>query len=139
MAGSLTNYAKELILDALFRNTGTMPTNVYLGLSTSTIDETTSLSSITEENDAGYVRREVTFSTPTQSGSGPAEVENEAQIEFGPWSVSADNPIIYAFLCDAEMGTSGNIIAYFELSSAKEPSAGENLLVAIGNCNFSLS
>ena len=138
MAGSLTDYAEELVLNALFRNTGTMPSGVFLGLSTSVVEETSLLSSITEENDAGYSRKTVTFSAPVQSGSGPAEVENDAQIEFGPWSAAADQPITHAFLCDVETGTAGNIIAYFELSAAKQPGAGESLLVAIGNCNFSL-
>ena len=137
MAGSLTDYAEELVLNALFRNTGTMPTNVYLGLATSIVDETSTLADITEEDDSGYARQETTFSAPVQS-TGPAEVENDAQIEFGPWSAAADNPINYAFLCDAETGTTGNILAYFELPSPKQPGAGESLLVTIGNCSFSL-
>jgi len=138
MAGCLTDYAEELVLNALFRNTGTMPTNVYLGLATSIVDETSTLADITEEDDSGYARKAVTFSAPVQSGTGSAEVENDAQIEFGPWSAAADQPITHAFLCDAETGTSGNVIAYFEFSAAKQPGAGESLLVAIGNCTFSL-
>ena len=138
MAGSLTDYAEELALNMLFRNTGTMPSAIYLGLSTSLVDETSTLASITEEDDSGYARQTVTFAAPAQSGTGPAEVENDAQIEFGPWTVAADLPITHAFLCDAETGTSGNILAYFDLPSSKQPGAGESLLVTIGNCSFSL-
>ena len=138
MAGSLTDYAEELALNMLFRNTGTMPTSTYLGLATSTVTEEDDLSTITEEDDPGYSRKEVTFNEPVQSETGPAVVESKTQIEFGPWSEDADNNIIYGFLCDAKTGTTENILVPFELPSHKKPSAGESLIVTIGNCSFSL-
>lgn len=137
MAGSLSNAGEELALNMLFRNTGTKPSAVYLGLATSAVGESDGLGDITEEDDAGYSRLEVTFGAPSQV-EGAATVENSAQLEFGPWSAEADNAITHAFLCDAETGTSGDILAWFELPNSKQPVSGESLIVTVGDCKFDL-
>jgi len=101
MAGSLTNIGEELMLNLVFRSTGTAPTNIYLGLatndvSTETLEDTSVFADVIEEDDAGYIKQEVIFNAPTQV-SGKATIDNNADLEFGPWSADADSAITYAF------------------------------------------
>ena len=137
MAG-LTNEGEELALNLLFRNTGEIPTNVYLGLATASIDDTDTLSSITEENDANYNRQEINFSAPEQI-SGDGTIKNNSEIVFGPWSADADNPITHAFITDASSGTTGKLLSAFELPESKQPSAEETTKVPLEECVQSIN
>lgn len=141
MAGSLTDAGEMLALNLLFRNTGTMPSNIYLGLATATIDDTDDLSTITEEDDSAYARQAVTFTTPADNGSGAMEITNDAAIEFGPWGSVADNAVTYAFLTDAQTGNTtsdGDILAWFELPQSKTPASGETLTVPLNELVFDI-
>lgn len=138
---SLTNDGEKLVLNALFRNTGSLPTNIYLGLATNSfgsLDETVQLSDLTEVDDAGYERKEVIFTAPVESNDA-FQIENNAQIEFGPWAEDEDAGIVYAFLTDSQTGTSGIVIGLYEFTSAKTPLAGEAQIVTQGSCKFSIS
>lgn len=138
MAGNLTNIGEELALNMLFRDTGTMPSSIELGLATNDIDSSalgdeSTFSDVTEEDDEGYAKQEVTFTSPEQV-DGKATIENNAQLEFGPWSEDADNAITYAFLVD----NNDNLLGVFELPSEKQPLAGESIIITEGNCVFNL-
>lgn len=137
MAGQLSNAGEELALNMLFRNTGTKPTNVYLGLTTVAVAEANGLADITEEGDATYARQEITFAAPAQEG-GKGTVKNSAAINFGPWTANALAPITHAFITDVSTGTAGVILAYFTLPDAKSPVLGETLTVPIDNLVFDL-
>lgn len=140
MAGNLTNTGEELALNMLFRNTGTKPSNIYMGLATDTvgnIDESTGLSGITEVDDAGYQRLEVVFDAPVLD-AGKETIQNSAQLEFGPWDTDEDAGVTYAFLCDASSGTTGDLLALYELPSMKSPLSGESLIVTAGNLTFNI-
>lgn len=133
MAGNLANEGEELALNLLFRNTGEMPSNVYLGLATEEIVDEDTLSDITEENDANYERQELNFSSPSQE-EGKGTIKNDSEIEFGPWDSDADEKITYAFITDASSGTDGKLLSYFELPESKQPSAEETTKVPIEEC-----
>ncbi len=137
MAGSLTNYSEELILNILFRNTGVSPPGTYLGLSTSEILEDTLLDSIVEESDANYERKELLFTSPSQIAE-TAVVKNSNKVVFGPWSTDAAAPIIWAFICDEQVGVSGNILAYFKLPNVRQPAAGESLTILVDDCTLKI-
>lgn len=140
MPGSLTNEGEALALNLLLRNTGTMPTNIYIGLASNTagsIDETATLASLTEVDDVGYSRQEVVFNAPILI-SGKQTVDNNAQLEFGPWDSDEDAGVTYVFICDAETGTSGTLLGILELTTPKSPLAGESLTSAEGNCTFAI-
>jgi len=135
--GNLANEGEEFVINFLLRNTGTRPENVYLGLATAAIDDTGTLATITEEDDTAYARQAITFGAPAQN-LGKAETKNTAALEFGPWDAAASHSITYGFITDAASGTSGMIIAWFELAAAKQPSAGETLTVPIDDLVFDL-
>ena len=140
MAGSLSNSGEALALNMLFRNTGTSPSAIYLGLITDaagTLDESSGLADITEVDDVGYQRLEVVFDAPSLI-SGKQTIQNSSQLEFGPWDSDEDAGITYVFLCDAASGTTGDILGLFELPSVKSPLAGESLIVTAGNLSFNI-
>lgn len=136
----LTDAGEKLVLNALFRNTGTLPTNIYIGLATNTsgsLDETALFTDLIEVDDPGYERKEVIFDTPEIFNNAQA-VKNSTQIEFGPWAEDEDAGITYAFLTDSQTGTTGTLLALYPFASAKNPFAGEAQIVTQGSCIFSL-
>ena len=139
MAGSLADVGEALALNLLFRNTDASPTNVYLGLATSGILDSNSLAEIIEEDDGGYSRQVVTFTVPADNGAGAMEITNDGQIQFGPWASNADSAITHAFLTDVSSGTTGNLLAWFELPESKTPSSGETLTVPVNELIFSIA
>lgn len=137
MDGSLTNEGEKLALDLMFRGSNEQPTNIYLGLATdSSLEEDVTLADVTEIDDVGYARQEVVFGE-SQLVDGKQTIENSSQQEFGPWSEDEDIGAKYAFLTDTQTGTSGKILALYEITSAKTPSSGESLIVTVGNCGIS--
>jgi hypothetical protein len=135
MAGSLTQAGATLALNRVFRNTGTSPTALYLGLATVAVTATDTLSSITELTTAGYTRRSVAFDAPT--GSSPVSVDNTADVVFGPFTA---NPpaVAYAFLTDAASGTSGTIYARWTGSST-DAAITESITVRAGTLILNLT
>ncbi|KXS47192.1 MAG: hypothetical protein AWL62_2801, partial [Halanaerobium sp. T82-1] len=101
------------------------------------LDETVQLADLTEVDDAGYERKESVFTAPVINGDS-YEIENSAQIEFGPWAENEDIGITYAFLCDVASGTTGIVLGLYHFSSVKMPLAGEAQIITQGSCTFSI-
>jgi len=132
MAGELSNAGADLALNTLFR-TDTM----YLGLATATIDDTTDLSTVTEEDDANYERKTISFSAPTDVG-GKQTIKNSGAVAFDAWAENASSAISWAFITTVATLSSGNIIAYFALPTAKQPAAGETLTIPDEGCTYDI-
>lgn len=133
MAGELTTAGANLALNRTFRNTGTSPTTLYLGLATVALTDASTLGDITEVSTAGYARQAVVFTAPAGD---PSAIENTAQIDFGPFSA---NPpaVAFAFVTDAASGTSGTIYAFWSGTSV-DAGSGESIRVAAGDLDFTL-
>lgn len=133
MAGELTTAGANLALNRVFRNTGTSPTTVYLGLATAPLTDASTLADITELTTAGYARQAVTFTAP--SGD-PAAIENTAEIAFGPFTANPP-PLAYAFITDAASGTIGTIYAYWS-GIAVDVDINDEIVVSPGDLDFSI-
>jgi hypothetical protein len=138
MPGELSNAGADLALNRVFRNTGTSPTALYLGLATAAINDSSTLSTISEVTDSGYSRQAVTFSAPADDGAGKRVVKNSADITFGPWAANQPSAITYCFVTDVQTGTSGTIWAWWQLDAQKTPAAGETLRFPANNLTMSL-
>ncbi len=138
MAGELSTAGADLALNRVFRNTGTSPTALYLGLATAAINDDSTLSTISEVTDAGYARQAVTFTAPADDGTGKRVVKNSADVIFGPWAANQPTAITYCFVTDAASGTTGTIWAWWQLDASKTPAAGETLKFAANNLSMSL-
>ena len=135
MAGSLTNAGETLALNTVFRGTD----DIYVGLATSTITETDDLATIVEEDDANYIRELITFGLPIDDGAGGFKIENDNLIEFPAFNAAADNNITYAFITKEATATSGDIIAFADLGSGKQPGSGDKLYIPEGGLVITLN
>jgi hypothetical protein len=129
MAG-LTNFAEDLVLDWLFTtNSATRPTSWYVGLFTVAPGEG---GGGTEVSGNAYVREAATF---TVSGTAPTTAENASAIEF-PTATGNWGTIVAAGIFDAS--TSGNLIAFADLTASKTIQSGDVLRFNAGTLTITL-
>ena len=138
MSGKLTQYGANRAVQAGVGQGVTATAAMYFALITALPagPKTASLSSYAanEITTAGYSRQEVTWGAP--SGD-PSEIPNAAEIVFGPFS--ADPPSVqYAFLTDTSIGTSGNVMAYWEGDAAQDGGTGDSIRIAAGDLAISV-
>jgi len=136
MSGELANEGADLHLNIMYRNTGTAPTTVYLGLATVTITDTDTLATITEEDDASYARKAITFGAPADVG-GVETIKNSVAVAFDAWAADASE-ITDCFITNVASGTAGLLLNRFVLTTAKTPKAGETLTFPIDSLAFGM-
>lgn len=129
MAG-LSNFAEDLVLDWLFTTgTATRPTAWYVALYTVAPSES---GGGTEVSGGSYARQAATF---TVSGDTPTEAENASAIEF-PTATGSWGTIVAAGIFDAS--TSGNLIAFADLTASKTIDSGDVLRFNAGTLTITL-
>ena len=129
MAG-LTNYAEDLVLDWLFTTgSATRPTSWYVALYTVAPGEG---GGGTEVSVGSYARTAATF---TVSGTAPTTASNSAAVEFAEASGSWGT-IVAAGIFDAS--TSGNLIAFANLTTSKAIDTGDVLRFNTGEIDITL-
>lgn len=123
---ALSDYAENELLDHLL-GTGayTMPTTVYVGLSTGSFNDDNSGTELTGNN---YSRQSVSFGA---AASGTAS--NDAAVEFsaatGSWGV-----VSHFGLFDA--ASSGNLLIHGALTASKTIESGDILKLAVGDMDI---
>lgn len=123
---ALSDYAENELLDHLL-GTGayTMPTTVYVGLSTGSFNDDNSGTELTGNN---YSRKAVSFGA---AASGTAS--NDAAVEFsaatGSWGT-----VSHFGLFDASSG--GNLLIHGALTASKVIESGDILKLAIGDMDI---
>jgi hypothetical protein len=129
---SFTNYTENLALTWLFTgSSATRPTAWFVGLFTAAPSDT---GGGTEVSGSGYTR----IATGTLSGSGTATTfTNAAAIEFGAASGGNWGPIGWAAIFDAS--TSGNMIAWAPLTTAKAINDGDIFRIPANSLSITLS
>jgi hypothetical protein len=123
---ALSDYAENELLDHLL-GTGayTMPTTVYVGLSTGSFGDDNSGTELTGNN---YSRQSISFGA---AASGTAS--NDAAVEFsaatGSWGV-----VSHFGLFDA--ASAGNLLIHGALTASKTIETGDILKIAIGDMDI---
>lgn len=123
---AMSDYLENEILDHIL-GTGayTMPTTVYVGLSTGSFNDDNSGTELTGNN---YAREAITFGA---AASGVAS--NSAAVEFnaatGSWGT-----VSHFGLFDALSG--GNLLIHGALTASKVISSGDILKIAIGDMDI---
>lgn len=126
MAGNLTNYLENKILDHFLGTTAfAMPTPVYVGLFTVAPTDSTGG---TEVTGGSYARQTAVF-----SASSAGATSNSANIDFT--GMPAATTLAVA-LFDAS--TSGNMLVYGTLTTNKTTDAGDTLRIATGDLDISI-
>ena len=123
---ALSDYLENEILDHIL-GTGayTMPTTVYVGLSTGSFNDDNSGTELTGNN---YARESISFGA---AASGTAS--NNAAVEFnaatGSWGTVSHFGIFDAL-------TSGNLLIHGALTASKVIETGDILKIAIGDMDI---
>ena len=123
---AMSDYLELEVLDHIL-GTGayTMPTTVYVGLSTGSFNDDNSGTELTGNN---YARKSISFGA---AASGTAS--NDAAVEFsaatGSWGT-----VSHFGLFDA--ASSGNLLIHGSLTASKVIEAGDILKIAIGDMDI---
>jgi hypothetical protein len=113
MAGSLSDYAENKLLDHLMGKTSfTMPSTVYAALCTVAITDNLTGSTITEANYTGYARKQIAAADLNASSGGV--MTNANAITFAACTAGSST-IIGIAICDAS--TAGNMLCYSDVTS----------------------
>ena len=124
---AMSDYLENEILDHIL-GTGayTMPTTVYVGLSTGSFGDD---NSGTELSGSGYARQSATFNA---AASGTAD--NSAAIEF-PAATGSWGTVSHFGIFDAS--SSGNLLIHGSFSTAKTIATGDILKISAGDLDIS--
>jgi len=126
---SFSNHLETEILDHVFGgNAYTAPGTLYLGLHTANPDEDASGAEVSTSGTA-YVRKSLAFTVSGNTAS------NSAAVEF---DTATDNfgTVTHVAVWDAE--SSGNMLAYAELTSSKVIETGDVFRVPTGDLDITL-
>ena len=130
---SFTDHTESLVLTWLLTSgTATRPTAWYVGLFTAAPSDT---GGGTEVSGSGYAR--VVTGTMSVSGTSPTTATNAAAIEFAAASGGNWGSIGWAAIFDAE--TSGNMLAWAALSTARTINDGDVLRIPAGDLDVTLT
>jgi hypothetical protein len=125
---SFSNFLETEILDHVFAGAAyTAPSTHYLALFTAAPGEA---GGGTELSGSGYARQTVAFSTSGDTTS------NSAAVEF-PTATGTWGSVTHVGVFDAS--TSGNLMAYATLSSAKTIDSGDVFRIPTGDLDITLN
>jgi len=131
--GSFSNYLENELLDHVFKTGSyTVPTNIYIALSTTTIEDSTTGTTITEPSGGAYVRKICNTWDAAASGA----TENTQVVTFAQATKSWGSIQDFA-ICDAI--TKGNILVYGNLGAAKTVASGDTAKFATGDIDVTLA
>lgn len=138
MAGQLTQFGANRAVQAGVGQAQAATAAMYIALATAeaaTPDVATLASFAANEiSTAGYSRQVVSWAAP--SGD-PSAIANDAEVAFGPFT--ADPPeVTHCFLCDTSIGTSGNVLAYWTLTTPRDANNGDTLRFGVGDLSISV-
>jgi len=122
----MSDYLENEILDHIL-GTGayTMPTTVYVGLSTGSFNDD---NSGTELSGSGYARQSIAFNA---ASSGTAD--NSGAVDF-PAATGSWGTVSHFGLFDAS--TSGNLLIHGALTASKTVATGDILRIAAGDMDI---
>lgn len=126
---SFSNFLETEVLDHVFGgNAYTAPGTLYLALFTSNPDEDASGTEVSTSGTA-YARQTVAFTVTGNTAT------TSAAVEF-PTATASYGTVTHVGVMDAE--TSGNLMAYAELTSSKAIDSGDVFRVPAGDLDISL-
>jgi hypothetical protein len=127
---AFTNFLEDKVMDHVFGSgTYTKPADLYLGLFTAAPGET---GGGTEVSGGDYARQAIAF---TISGTAPTQAANTSAVEF-PTATASWGTVTHVAVFDA--ATSGNMLAYAELTASKNIGEGDVFRVPVTNLIITL-
>lgn len=137
MAGSLSDYAENKVLDLLFSNTSyTIPTTYYIGLWTSALSDASTGSTAGEVSGGSYARVAVTNNVTNFPASSSGAKTNGVTFTF-PTASAGWGTITHLGLFDAS--SAGNMIAWTDLGTSKTIANGDTASINGGDLALSIT
>lgn len=143
MAGKLSVYTSNFVLNKILRSTDwTPPSSYWVGLflagSETALRNNTVTSGIEVPNSNAYARQEIRGATSiTFPASTAGSTSNSAAIVF-PTATGSWGTIYYVALLDSSTIGAGNVILYGSLSTAKPVDSGDTMRINTGSMVLSL-
>ena len=140
MAGQFSDTGGKRALDAVTGRATVTLRNTYLALLTAAPSDATTDGTITvtEYAATGYGRVQVTWTTPALNGSSIPETSNSGVLTFGPFTASTGAQITHAALVSAASGTSGDLLAWWDLDTPRTPAVNDSVSVAANALKLSV-
>jgi hypothetical protein len=134
MAGSFSDYLENELLDHVFKTGNfTQKTNLYVGLTKTTITDAHTGSTVPGEVSGGaYVRTKCNTWDAASSGA----TENTQPVTFAQ-ATKNWGTVTYFFIADKT--TKGNILCWGNLTTSKAVSSGDTLKFATGDIDVTLA
>lgn len=139
-AGEISNYLANILLDFMFRNQAfSQPTNTYVGLTTATIADTNTGSTVTEVSGGSYARVDVNpngGSSPTWDLAASGVVDNTHDISF-PEATGSWGTVVATFIADASSG--GNLLFYDNALTDQAVASGDTVVFPAGTLDIEMT
>lgn len=133
MAGSMTNYLEDAVLDDLFNGTAySKPGTLYFGLFTAA---PTDAGGGTEVSGGSYARVSKTANTTNFPASSGGAIANGTAVTF-PTASGSWGTVVAAGIFDASSG--GNLLWWGDLAVSKAVTSGDTFSFPVGDVDITL-
>ena len=139
IAGYVSDYLANALLDFAFRNQSFSSPDTYVALCTAAVADDDTGSTITEPSGNGYAREQVNpdgGASPAWDLASGGALDNAHDIDFtdptGPWGTTTALAIADALI-------NGNLLMYDNSPSDDFPDSGDEVTIAAGALDVSLS
>lgn len=139
-AGGMSTYLANELLDHAFRNATYTKPDTFVALTTATISDTSTGSTITEVAGTGYARVEVNAAggdSPAWAAASNGLVTNDDQIDIGPPSADDWGTVVAVAIVDAS--SDGNLLFYGNDVVDQAIGDGDTVFFAAGDLDISLA
>ncbi|HEX8489295.1 MAG TPA: hypothetical protein VF642_12175 [Propionibacteriaceae bacterium] len=135
MPGEASTTGAGIALDAMTGRATQTARTTYLALLSAAPTDSTTVATMSEVTTAGYGgRKAVTWSAPTGD---PQVTSNTNAMTFGAFT--ADPPSVgWLALVSSASGTTGDLIYFWTVDSARDAAIGDSITVAVGAVSMSL-
>lgn len=137
MAGSLTAYGEQALLELLLSDTAaTIPATWYVALSTAAFTTSATGAALSEVTGGGYARQSLANSLtnfPVGTGSNPRSKSNGIAVPF-PTATANWGTVLSAYLVDAASG--GNAWLGGDLAAGIVVNTGGSITIGAGQWTF---
>lgn len=131
MPGEFSTAGSNIALDAVTGRVTQTARTTYLALLTAAPTDATTLATMSEvftPGTSGYTRQAVTWTAPTGD---PATTSNSNALTFGAFGADPAN-VTHCALVSAQTGTTGDLVALWQLTTARDASVGDSITFAAG-------
>lgn len=138
-AGEISDYLANKLLDLAFRNTAYTAPDTYLGLTTATISDSDTGSTVTEVSGGSYARKQVNpngGSSPTWDVAASGVVDNTHDVSF-PEATGSWGTVVAVGIFDA--ATAGNLLFYDNAMTDQAVASGDTVTFPAGDLDVQMT